>query len=138
MGWRTNQIPRADIIVRKLTVPSLIDVVKCNVPKSISDLRTDEGVAIFNSQDVATMIERFRVPETLARLETVQVFDRPYLTVTREVVDQTGKKQFRTREFAHLSLGQQQSVLLAIMLSSENPNPLLIDQPEDNLDGQFI
>ena len=66
------------------------------------------------------------------------MFDRPYLTVTREVVDQQGTKHFKTREFAHLSLGQQQSVLLALMLWSENPDPLLIDQPEDNLDGEFI
>lgn len=61
-----------------------------------------------------------------------------YLTVTKEATDVLGAKYYKTREFAHLSLGQQQSVLLALMLSSENPNPLLIDQPEDNLDGEFI
>lgn len=43
-----------------------------------------------------------------------------------------------TREFSQLSLGQQQSVLLALMLSSDSPKPLLIDQPEDNLDSAFI
>jgi ABC-type enterochelin transport system ATPase subunit len=37
-----------------------------------------------------------------------------------------------------LSLGQQQSVLLALMLSSDSNSPLLIDQPEDNLDSEFI
>ena len=42
------------------------------------------------------------------------------------------------REFAKLSLGQQQSVLLALMLSSGSHRPLIIDQPEDNLDGEFI
>jgi ABC-type cobalamin/Fe3+-siderophores transport system ATPase subunit len=42
------------------------------------------------------------------------------------------------RDFAKLSLGQQQSVLLALMLSSSTDRPLIIDQPEDNLDGEFI
>jgi ABC-type Mn2+/Zn2+ transport system ATPase subunit len=44
----------------------------------------------------------------------------------------------RIREFTQLSLGQQQSVLLALMLSSDRTQPLLIDQPEDNLDSEFI
>src|SRR5207248_5904125 len=43
-----------------------------------------------------------------------------------------------TRDFAKLSLGQQQSVLLALILSSNSNRPLIIDQPEDNLDGEFI
>jgi ABC-type Mn2+/Zn2+ transport system ATPase subunit len=49
-----------------------------------------------------------------------------------------GKSEPVTREFAKLSLGQQQSVLLALMLSSKSNTPLIIDQPEDNLDGEFI
>lgn len=44
----------------------------------------------------------------------------------------------KIRGFSHLSLGQQQSVLLALMLSSDRVQPLLIDQPEDNLDSEFI
>ena len=138
MGWRTNQVPRASVIERHLTVPKLIDAIKANDPSSIASLVSDEGASYFNTQEANTLIERFSDPKTLARLETVQVMDHPYLTVTREFVDSIGAKHYRTREFAQLSLGQQQSVLLALMLSSENPNPLLIDQPEDNLDGQFI
>lgn len=138
MGWRTNQVPRASVLIRKLTVPKLLEAIQTNSPKTISDLRSDEGVAFFNAIEAATLIDRFRDPATFARLESVQVFDRPYLTVTRETTNGLGAKQFKTREFANLSLGQQQSVLLALMLSSENPNPLLIDQPEDNLDGEFI
>ncbi|MDQ2700091.1 MAG: histidinol-phosphatase, partial [Actinomycetota bacterium] len=37
-----------------------------------------------------------------------------------------------------LSLGQQQSLLLSIMLFSKSNHPLIIDQPEDNLDSEFI
>src|SRR6266404_7439277 len=43
-----------------------------------------------------------------------------------------------TRDFSRFSQGQQQSVLLALMLSSRSNAPLIIDQPEDNLDGEFI
>ena len=39
---------------------------------------------------------------------------------------------------SQLSLGQQQSILLAILLHSKNNYPLIIDQPEDNLDSEFI
>ena len=35
-------------------------------------------------------------------------------------------------------LGQQQSILLSILLFSNRNCPLLIDQPEDNLDSEFI
>lgn len=37
-----------------------------------------------------------------------------------------------------MSLGQQQSILLAILLHSKSKVPLIIDQPEDNLDSEFI
>lgn len=49
-----------------------------------------------------------------------------------------GEKRVIVRSFSKLSLGQQQSVLLALMLSSDRDYPLIIDQPEDNLDGEFI
>ena len=49
-----------------------------------------------------------------------------------------GKPAFIHRDFSQLSLGQQQSVLLSIMLFSKSKVPLIIDQPEDNLDSEFI
>ena len=52
--------------------------------------------------------------------------------------DGNGKTTRITRSIAKLSLGQQQSILLAILLQSRSNNPLLIDQPEDNLDSEFI
>ena len=56
------------------------------------------------------------------------------LTVTRS---STGGKPL-VRDFGRLSLGQKQSVLLALMLSVDTDRPLIIDQPEDNLDSEFI
>jgi ABC-type bacteriocin/lantibiotic exporter with double-glycine peptidase domain len=35
-------------------------------------------------------------------------------------------------------MGQQQSILLTLLLYSKRNCPLIIDQPEDNLDSEFI
>ena len=47
-------------------------------------------------------------------------------------------KTYQVRDFSILSLGQQQSILLSILLFSKSKTPLIIDQPEDNLDSEFI
>ncbi|MCH5214214.1 MAG: AAA family ATPase [Muribaculaceae bacterium] len=52
--------------------------------------------------------------------------------------NENGNKQNITKRISQLSLGQQQSVLLSILLLSDSERPLLIDQPEDNLDSEFI
>jgi ABC-type cobalamin/Fe3+-siderophores transport system ATPase subunit len=64
--------------------------------------------------------------------------DLPRLTVSRAIPDGKGGTRHLVRDFAKLSLGQQQSILLALILSSSSERPLIIDQPEDNLDGEFI
>lgn len=141
MGWRTNQVPRAEIIVQDLTVPALVACIRAKNSQPLRDLRTDdtpEGVAIFTPRDADAIIQRLSEPDVLASLEAAKVYDRPKLMVTRRIVSDDGQETYRQREFAHLSLGQQQSVLLALMLASDSPYPLLIDQPEDDLDSEFI
>ncbi len=66
------------------------------------------------------------------------VHERPRLSVTKRVETPGGQPVYVPRDFKRLSLGQQQSVLLALMLTSESRAPLIIDQPEDNLDSEFI
>jgi len=72
-----------------------------------------------------------------ASLEQCHVDDYPKLTVSRNISGADGIALMK-REFSQLSLGQQQSVLLALILSSDSKRPLIIDQPEDNLDSEFI
>jgi len=138
MGWRTLQVPRASVLTEKLTLPKLLDAISRKDVGALQALKTDEGVVVFNKADVSAILERLSPNPVRFRLERAQVFDRPRLTVTKLVTDRAGKKHARTREFRQLSLGQQQSVLLAIMLSADSNTPLIIDQPEDNLDGEFI
>ena len=138
MGWRTLQVPRASALTEKLTVPKLLDCIDRKDTSAIQALRTVEGVNIFAKADAAALFERLSPKPVRFRLERAVVFDRPRLTVTKLVTDSAGKRHPRTREFRQLSLGQQQSVLLAVMLSADNNTPLIIDQPEDNLDSEFI
>ena len=42
------------------------------------------------------------------------------------------------RPLEQLSGGNQASVLLELLLRSADQNPLVIDQPEDELDGRFL
>jgi energy-coupling factor transporter ATP-binding protein EcfA2 len=138
MGWRTVQIPRASSLTEKLTVPKLLDAVSRKDPSPILALQTDAGETVFNRADANTLLERLAPDPVRFRLERCEVFDRPRLTVTKIYTDSAGTTSRRTREFRQLSIGQQQSLLLALMLSAETNTPLIIDQPEDNLDGEFI
>ena len=71
-------------------------------------------------------------------LESLAYDDLPQITVTKIVETDNGQKRTLTRKISQLSLGQQQSVLLGILMLSDSVKPLLIDQPEDNLDSEFI
>jgi ABC-type bacteriocin/lantibiotic exporter with double-glycine peptidase domain len=55
-----------------------------------------------------------------------------------KVVEIDGKTKNISKSISNLSFGQQQSILLAILIQSKNNIPLLIDQPEDHLDSEFI
>jgi ABC-type lipoprotein export system ATPase subunit len=138
MGWRTQQVPRASAITEKMTVPRLIEAIAHKDTMPLQTLLTEEGVHIFSKADAAVVLEKLSPNNIRFRLERAEIFDRPRLTVTKLITDREGKKHPRKRDFRQLSLGQQQSVLLAVMLSADSNTPLIIDQPEDNLDGEFI
>lgn len=138
MGWRTVQVPRAAALTEQLTIPTLLDAITRKDVGPIIALQSYDDVPIFSRGEAATLLERLGAGAVRFRLERCEVFDRPRLSVTKPFIDNAGQTRYRTREFRHLSLGQQQSVLLALMLSADSNIPLIIDQPEDNLDGEFI
>jgi energy-coupling factor transporter ATP-binding protein EcfA2 len=138
MGWRTNQQTRAKFLVEQLTVPSLLAAIERKDAKALMDLKTPERVAVFKKEEAATILEQLGQPSVKFALERVALHDLPRLQVSRAIDDGAGGKRYIVRDFSKLSLGQQQSVLLALMLSSNSDKPLIIDQPEDNLDGEFI
>lgn len=87
--------------------------------RECSDLNADQAnkvVAAFNSL------------EHLAELETVTLEDAPSIRL------RVGGQE---KDSSTLSTGQKCTTILPILLL-EGGNPLLIDQPEDNLDNRFI
>jgi len=136
MGWRTNQVPRATLLTQRLTLPVLLDVIEQKDAAAITALTFDDGSQPFDTQDAHQIIERLTDQKVRFALERCAVHELPRLSVTRKI--DGASDRFITRDFGKLSLGQQQSVLLALLLSSNGTHPLIIDQPEDNLDGEFI
>ena len=72
---------------------------------------------------------------TLEKVLSIPFRERPKLTVTRHNKSQGDAD---VKDISELSLGQQQSIMLSILIQSDSNLPLIIDQPEDNLDSEFI
>jgi DNA repair exonuclease SbcCD ATPase subunit len=137
MGWRTLQQLKSQALVHDLTLPKLLAALDKSNAKALTALKNSEEKVIFNKVEAESVIEKLNDPQVRWELDTCAVHDLPRLSVTKQVTA-GGKSVYVTREFKKLSLGQQQSVLLALMLTSDNNTPLIIDQPEDNLDSEFI
>ena len=137
MGWRTIQVPRARIIVEQVTIPRLLQCIANNDVKPLLACKLSDGGEVFNKSEANGILARLRQPSTLFSLQQIEIDDLPRITVTKSI-EKGGSQRYVTKDFARLSLGQQQSVLLAIMLTSNSTTPLVIDQPEDHLDGEFI
>ncbi|MHA7685552.1 TrlF family AAA-like ATPase [Cupriavidus sp. PET2-C1] len=138
MGWRTLQQLKAGALIRGLTMPRLLECIRAKDIDRIVELKNEDDAPIFGKSEAEQLLERLSEAETLFNLETVAVHDRPRLNVTKRFDAADGRPKFVPRDFKRLSLGQQQSVLLALMLTSESNAPLVVDQPEDNLDSEFI
>ena len=137
MTWRTSNYVKARAIVEKLTIPGLLNAITKTQYSSISDIEIEKNVKLFTTGDAKDIIAQLGDQSVRAALETCHVDDLPKLMVTRRI-DEGPSPKYIQRDFSRLSLGQQQSVLLALILSSDSKRPLIIDQPEDNLDSEFI
>ena len=93
---------------------------------------------MFSKTDADQIIENISKPNVLYQIERCQYDDVPVITLTRKSTGTDGKETYVQKDFSRLSLGQQQSILLSILLFSNRNCPLIIDQPEDNLDSEFI
>jgi ABC-type lipoprotein export system ATPase subunit len=92
------------------------------------DRQTLRERAGLNDNQAARLLERLADDDLLAELETIELIDRP----TIELNDNGTWK-----ETAVLSTGQKCTTILPILLI-DSDNPLMIDQPEDNLDNRFV
>lgn len=110
-------------------------------PSQLADLAWDEHVAglqavgapeLFFADTVASM-KILRTYDVLFELETMDLDDRPDIAVRFR-----GDPRGRGRALRDLSLGQLRSVLLGFILASRGSSPMILDQPEEQLDGPFI
>ena len=137
MSWRTVNHAKARVIVEKLTVSGLLSAIAKSQTLPLTSVKIEDDVQQFSNAEAKEILARLSDPSIRASLEQCHVDDLPRLTVTRRV-GEGANARYMQRDFSQLSLGQQQSVLLALILSSDSKRPLIIDQPEDNLDSEFI
>jgi ABC-type lipoprotein export system ATPase subunit len=120
MGMRHGTV--AQRLVQMIPPSQLASIVRSNSQKTLAE----QGD--LNSEQASKVIMAFNNPVRLAELESVDLRDQP----TIELQDGAGYKDSST-----LSTGQKCTTILPILLL-DSANPLLIDQPEDNLDNRFI
>lgn len=138
MDFRTAQVPKSKTILEKINPFDFIEAIKKKNTILFKTIVNEDGSRILNDFEVAKIIERFNENFNYEDIESVQFEDFPEIAVTRSYKDENNNLQHFTKTIGQLSLGQQQSILLAILLHSKNNYPLIIDQPEDNLDSEFI
>ncbi len=95
--------------------------------KALLVLKDQDGSAFLTEEAV----NRAATWPNVFELEVMCRDDRPRIEVQRD-----GHPD--RRPFDKLSAGQQRSVLLSLLLCAERSDPLVLDQPEDHLDGQYI
>lgn len=137
MGYRTIQVPKADLIVEKISYFDLLKAIYKNDKSVFTTLRNQNG-QVFSEEDSVDIINRLRSITTIGQLERAIIKDKPYIKIKKVVRHEDGTTTVMERDFSKLSMGQQQSILLTLLLYSKRNCPLIIDQPEDNLDSEFI
>ena len=133
--WRKTKL---DAILKNVTPLELAEFAFKKDFSFMDNLKDENGNSVFSQEDknafLAKCLENYRYEE----FESEFFDDLPTITVAKKITDNTGAERYITRSLYQLSMGQQQSILLAILLQSDSKKPLLIDQPEDNLDSEFI
>lgn len=137
MGWRTSQVKRSEIIASQMSPITFASEVKRRRKETFSNIHDENGDRVFSDEDITRIFEQVGENNTYEDFQALTYEDRPQILVTK-VVDVGGNKKNISKSISKLSLGQQQSILLAILIQSKNNIPLLIDQPEDHLDSEFV
>jgi len=137
MGWRTSQVSKAEMLARNMSPLSFTEAIKARRKDIFASLKDSSGGCVFNDGEIENLFEKINDNCNFEDFEALGYDDKPTITVTK-IIERDGRKVNLTRSITKLSLGQQQSILLAILIQSKSDLPLLIDQPEDNLDSEFI
>lgn len=138
MGWRTSQVPKAALMAAQMSPLALVECIEKKDTTKLQQIVDADKTRVFSRDDAVGILDTMGQWENKCALERCAFQDRPEIKVTKTVEHADGTKTYPTRDFTLLSLGQQQSILLSVLLFSKSKTPLIIDQPEDNLDSEFI
>jgi ABC-type lipoprotein export system ATPase subunit/histidinol phosphatase-like PHP family hydrolase len=138
MEWRTSQVPKAYLLTQQLTPLEFVEICKKGETSKLKTLVDLNNARLLTDGEITNMVARLQKDHNYEEFESLEFEDKPTISVTRLYKDDQGKTQRNTKSISQLSLGQQQSVLLGILMLSKSKKPLIIDQPEDNLDSEFI
>jgi len=133
--WRL--LKKSELLVANCTPIAFANAVRSrnlDFMKSISD----EDGRVYSDDEINSLLSKALDNFNFEDFDSLMFDDKPSIIVSKTVLDQNGTAKTINRPLNQLSLGQQQSILLAILLQSKSKVPLLIDQPEDNLDSEFI
>lgn len=138
MTWRTSQVPPATLIATAASPFQLLDAFARKDTVPLTGVVDADRNQVFGVGEANSIIHTLAKESVRHLMERCKLEDRPKIIVTKDVEGPGGKKLYQRRQFSKLSLGQQQSVLLSILLFSKSNELLVIDQPEDNLDSEYI
>jgi len=118
--------PRVKRLAAKISPREFADYL-LNNEIELLNLRDDSGTPFFSAETLAPA----RTWANVMELERMRLEDQPRIDV-----QESGSSA--RKSFDHLSAGQQRSVLLSLLLCAERNEPLILDQPEDHLDAEYI
>jgi ABC-type Mn2+/Zn2+ transport system ATPase subunit len=116
----------------------LVEICKKKEAVKLKILTDGNKNRLLSDAEISSIITRLMKDFCYEDFEVVDYEDRPNINVTKIFLNESGETKQITKPISQLSLGQQQSVLLGILMLSKSNKPLIIDQPEDNLDSEFI
>jgi ABC-type cobalamin/Fe3+-siderophores transport system ATPase subunit len=125
-GFRS---PRVERLAARLSPQNLAELI-VKGRDALAQLRVD-GEQFFDDQVLNERFKTIAQWSTVFELETMLLEELP-----RIEVQEPGSPT--RRDFSQLSAGQQRSVLLSLMLCATRSEPLVLDQPEDHLDAEYI
>lgn len=119
-GLQYNRL--ASRIIESVSPEELSRIVRRGDASRLAD---DGGIA---EDQALRVVSHLQESDQIGRLETIDLEDEPLIAL---------KDGADFKNSADLSTGQRCTVILPILLL-ESERPLLIDQPEDNLDNAFV
>lgn len=121
-GSGVQQTPAAERLAQSLLPVELADIV------ARDDIETLIDKTSLPEERARKILAALRAPGLVYQIEALDLHDQPSI----ELLD--GDKY---KPSPHLSTGQRCTTILSILLL-QSERPLLIDQPEDNLDNEFV